>query len=100
MKNTLLFLLLLVNGYLCSQNKVDSLLEALPDAKDTLRLQAIDEILTIVRGTDKELAQRLINEEYELAALINDERFTAGVHNSNAIFKYFQSDLDSAIFYF
>ena len=76
------------------------MIEALPMAKDTLRLQAIDEILTKVRGTDKELAQRLIDEEYELAALIDDEKITAGVHNSNAIFKYFQSDLDSAIFYF
>ncbi len=100
MKKVLSIFLLLASYHLSSQTNVDSLLGALPEAKDTLRLQAIDEILTIVRGTDKELAQRLINEEYELAAIIDDERFTAGVHNSNAIFKYFQSDLDSAIFYF
>jgi len=82
------------------QNEIDSLMEALPEAKDTLRLQAIDKILTKVRGTDKELAQRLVNEEYELARIINDDKFTAEVHNSNGIFKYFQNELDSSIYYF
>ncbi len=99
MKHVWFIILVLTAGQLICQD-VDSLLKALPPAKDTLRLQAIDEILTIVRGTDKALAQQLIDEEYELAALINNERFTAGVHNSNAIFKYFQNDLDSAIYYF
>ena len=100
MKNIAVFLFILVVFNLQGQTNIDSLLNALPEAKDTLRLQAIDKILTKVRGTDKELAQRLVNEEYELARLINDDKFTAEVNNSNGIFKYFQNELDSSIYYF
>jgi len=100
MKKIFVFVLLFSVGNLFCQSNIDSLLNVLPEAKDTLRLQAIDKILSKVRGTDKVLAQQLISEEYELAAIINNEKFTAAVHNSNAIFLYFQNDLDSAIYYF
>lgn len=97
----LVFLILLIYGsHLYGQSNIDSLLDALPVAQDTNRLIAIDAIVTRVRSTDKALAQRLINEEYELARMIGIERFTAGVHNSHAVFQYFQSEIDSAIFYF
>lgn len=100
MNKLIIWAFLLISFGLQGQVSIDSLLEALPVAQDTHRLQAINEIVIKTRATDRALTQRLMDEEYKLAQLIDLDRFTAEVHNSNGIFKYFQNELDSAIYYF
>lgn len=82
------------------QASVKQLLSSYDNLPDSIAINKLDSLATVYRSTDIATTKIVIAKAYELAEGISDRKYLAQIHNSNAISQYFQSDLDSALYFF
>jgi len=83
-----------------SANTKDSLLNLLPQTTDTMRIQVLNKLFWAEFSANPQLAKSYIDEEYNIAKNLGNDRFIAGSMNDFGVYYWTQSDYDSSVYFF
>ena len=98
--NLLIFLVFIIQYALDGQStsvKIDSMLNALPEKRDSNRVKALNAVFWEATSQDISLSGEIIKEQLSLSKELEDQKLIAGSTSSLGVYYYYISEIDSAI---
>lgn len=99
----LFFLVFIIQYALDGQStsaKIDSMLNALPEQRDSNRVKALNAVFWEATSQDISISGQIIMEQVSLSKELQDKKLIAGSTNSLGVYYYYISEIDSAIWAF